>query len=130
MIEAIRNRSPLIDETEAKPGNRIHVDDLVAACCAAVDPAVPAGLFNLGDGDERSSTWFALEVARQSGLQAPPVVSRAEAEATFSPMRLSFLRESRRVDTQRMREVLGVSPRYADAADGVRASLEEMGLLP
>ena len=129
MIEGIRNRSPLIDEAEASPGNRIHVDDLVAACLAALDPGVPAGIYNVGDGDEQSSTWFALEVARQLGLEAPPIVSRKEAEATFSPMRLSFVRESRRVDTRKMREVLGVTPRYADAADGIRASLEEMGLL-
>ncbi len=40
-------------------------------------------------------------------------------------MRLSFVRESRRVDTSRMRDVLGYSPRYADPADGIRASLAE-----
>ena len=44
---------------------------------------------------------------------------------TFSPMRLSFLRESRIVDTTKMREVLGVTPKYADAADGIAASLAE-----
>ena len=43
-------------------------------------------------------------------------------------MRLSFLGESRVVDTTRMQKTLGVAPRYADAADGIRASLVEMGL--
>ena len=129
MIDRVRERSPLIHDSEANPGNRIHVDDLVAACLAALNPEVPAGVYNLGDGDHRSSTWFADRVADLLGLDAPPRVSRAEAEATFSPRRLSFLGESRRIDTSRMRDVLGVTPGYADAEAGIRASLVEMGLL-
>ena len=38
-------------------------------------------------------------------------------------MRLSFLSESRRIDTTRMRDVLGVVPEFADPADGIAASL-------
>ncbi len=127
MIERVRDQEPVINESQADPGNRIHVDDLVTACLAASDPAAPPGNYNLGDGDTRSSTWFAFEVARQLGWPTPPTISREEAEATWSPMRLSFLRESRIVDTTRMREVLGVKLRYPDAADGIRASLVEMG---
>ena len=129
MIEQIRDKKPMIAEAQANPGNRIHVDDLVAACCAALDPDSTAGTYNLGDGDTRSSTWFAGEVARQLGWTPPPTISRQEAEARFSARRLSFLRESRRVDTSRMQTVLGVTPVYADAADGIRASLVAMDLL-
>lgn len=116
---------PVLREADANPGNRIHVDDLAACCVAALKRPEAAGIFNVGDGDHRSSTWFTREVARQAGLPAPPEISRTEAASHFSPMRLSFLAESRRVDTRRMREVLGVVPRYADPADGIRASLEE-----
>jgi len=130
MIDRVRSREPLIDDAEANPGNRIHVDDLVSACLAGLDPATPPGIYNLGDGDLRSSTWFSFTVADLLGLPRPPVVSRSEAEASFTARRLSFLNESRRVDTTRMRNVLGVTPNYADAADGIRSSLEEMGLLP
>jgi nucleoside-diphosphate-sugar epimerase len=38
---------------------------------------------------------------------------------------LSFLVESRRVDNRRMREELGVEPRYAGLDAGIAASLEE-----
>ena len=129
MIDRVRSREPLIDDPEANPGNRIHVDDLVSACLAGLDPAAPPGIYNLGDGDLRSSTWFSFTVADLLGLPRPPVVSRSEAEASFTARRLSFLNESRRIDTTRMRNVLGVTPNYADAALGIRASLEEMGLL-
>ena len=62
-------------------------------------------------------------LALLGGLEAPPEVSRAEAETTFSASRLSFLRESRTLDTTRMREVLGFTPRYGDPEEGIRASL-------
>jgi nucleoside-diphosphate-sugar epimerase len=123
--DRIRAGMPVIEEKEANPGNRIHVDDLATCCIAALSPDVPDGICNVGDGDHRSGTWFMNEVARQAGLPPPPTISLAEAQETFSPMRLSFLRESRIVDTTRMREVLGVLPKYADAADGIAASLRE-----
>lgn len=129
MIDRIRAHSPLIQESQANPGNRIHVDDLVAACLAALNPEVPPGVYNLGDGDHRSATWFADRVAACLGLDAPPRISRAEAAASFSARRLSFLSESRRIDASRMREVLGVTLRYADPEAGIRASLVDMGLL-
>lgn len=123
--ERLREGMPILREEDANPGNRIHVDDLATCCIAALSPDVPDGIYNVGDGDHRSGTWFSGEVARQASLPPPPTISRAEAEKTFSPMRLSFLRESRVVDTRKMREVLGVIPQYADAADGIAASLAE-----
>ena len=125
----IRAREPLLDEADANPGNRIHADDLASCCIAALTNTAATGVFNVGDGDERTSTWFAGEVARQAGLEAPPTISRSEAEATFSQRRLSFLRESRRVATDRMRDTLGITPKYANTEDGIRASLYEEGLL-
>jgi nucleoside-diphosphate-sugar epimerase len=126
-IEQLRKATPIIEEKEANPGNRIHVDDLATCCIAALSPDVPDGIYNVGDGDHRSGSWFTSEVARQAGLPPPPTISFAEAQTTFSPMRLSFLRESRIVDTTKMREVLGVTPKYPNAADGIAASLESDG---
>jgi len=128
-IERIRAGEPCIRENEANPGNRIHADDLAAAAIAALTRNIPAGIYNVGDGDSRSSTWFALTVARLAGLEPPPLVSREEAMRTFEPSRLSFLAESRLLDTQKMRTVLGFEPAYPDAERGIRASLAEDGLL-
>jgi len=123
--QAIRDGQPVIADDQAGPGNRIHVDDLVACCEAALCDRVPAGIYNVGDGDHRSTTWFRRELARQLGLPAPKPVSMDDAARMLSPMALSFLSEHRRVDTSRMRQVLGIVPRYQDAADGIAASLEE-----
>ena len=127
-VERIREGLPVLAENDTGPGNRIHVDDLVACCAAALAQHAPAGIYNVGDGDDRSSTWFTNELARQSHLPAPPTISMKDAEREFSPMRMSFLRESRRVSTQKMRDSLGVTLRYSNAVDGIAASLSESPL--
>ena len=122
-IERIRKGTAIMQESDANPGNRIHVDDLATCCIAALSNEAPVGIYNVGDGDFRSPTWFSNEVARQCNLEAPPTISWADAQNEFSEMRLSFLRESRRIDTRKMRDVLGVIPRYSNPEDGIRASL-------
>ncbi|HZW59697.1 MAG TPA: NAD-dependent epimerase/dehydratase family protein [Woeseiaceae bacterium] len=122
-VERLQRGEAQLAKADAGPGNRLHVDDLVRCALAAVAAHTPAGIYNVGDGDHRSATWFAGAVAELAGLPAPAEVSRREAERSFSPRRLSFLNESRRVDTRRMREVLRVTPVFADPLDGIRASL-------
>ena len=123
--ERLHNKEPVLSETDANPGNRIHVDDLASCCCVALD--APAGIYNVGDGDHRSATWFASEVARQLGFPEPRQVSREELAQTISPLRMSFLSESRQVDTRKMRDVLGFVPTYTNAEDGIRASRQTGG---
>ena len=123
-LDRIREGVPVLAEADANPGNRIHVDDLASCCIAALSKDVPGGVYNVGDGDHRSSTWFSSEVARQAGLPPPPKISRDQAAKEFSPMRMAFLASSRVVDTTRMREVLGVTPMYEDPVEGIRASLD------
>jgi len=122
-LDRLELGDPVVAEAEAGPGNRIHVDDLAACCVRALDPGTPPGIYNVGDGDYRSATSFAKAVARLAGLEAPPEISRAEAEKVFSATRLSFLRESRVLDTRKMRDVLGFTPRYTNPESGIRASL-------
>lgn len=122
-VDRVQQGVAVIAAEDCGPGNRIHVDDLLACCTAALSSAVAGGIYNVGDGDHRSSTWFSNEVARQCGLPAPPAISMAAAIREFSPQRMSFLRESRRVSTQKMRAGLGVTPKYANAEDGIHASI-------
>ena len=124
-VERLREGATVIAENDTGPGNRIHVDDLVTCCNAALSQNAPAGVYNVGDGDHRSSTWFSRELARQCELPEPRPISMAKAEIEFSPMRMSFIRQSRTVGTQKMRDVLGVTPEYTDAADGIAESLLE-----
>lgn len=124
-LDRLQRGEPVLRAEDSGPGNRIHVDDLVSACLAALDgPA--RGVFNLTDGHPESLAAFTRRLAALTGLPAPREVSWAEAEGVISPGLLAFLRESRRVETRRSRE-LGRSPAL-DPDQGLRASLREMGI--
>ena len=124
-LERLRHHEPVVREREAGINNRIHVDDLVEACACAITNSEARGVYNVTDGRPLSSTTFINMVAKVAGLPAPPQVSMEEAQLTFSPERLSFLNESRRVSNERMLKHLGVVLKYGDVEAGIRASLQE-----
>lgn len=123
-LDRLRKSEPVVRAEDAGITNRIHVDDLVRACEAAIENKEARGVYNVTDGNSISSTEFIDLVAQLTGLPRPPRVSMEEAQLTFSPERLSFLNESRRVSNDRMLKHLGVKLRYADVEAGIRASLD------
>lgn len=125
-LATVNERKPMLSVADAGPGNRIHVDDLAAAIEAAAAAPVDSQIINVGDGDPMTNTEFVAEVARQMGVEAPPQLDRDAMREIASEQAWSFMRESRRVDVSRMRDVLGVTPRYTSPADGIAASLSAM----
>jgi nucleoside-diphosphate-sugar epimerase len=124
-LDRLQRGEPALRPEDAGPGNRIHVDDLVTACVAALERPV-SGAFNVTDGNPATTTEFLQRTAAVAGLPAPPLVALAEAHGRISAGMLAFLQESRTVDNRRMREELGVEPRYAHLDAGIAASLAEM----
>jgi nucleoside-diphosphate-sugar epimerase len=124
-LDRLQRGEPALRPEDAGPGNRIHVDDLVTACVAALERPV-SGAFNVTDGNPATTTEFLQRTAAVAGLPAPPLVALAEAHGRISAGMLAFLQESRTVDNRRMREELGVEPRYANLDAGIAASLAEM----
>ncbi len=129
-LERLQRREPALREDEAGPGNRIHVDDLVAAIVAAVDHPSAQGVFNVTDGDHASTTAFLQLTAAAAGIEPPALISKAEAREKIPPGMLSFLLESRRVDSRRLQEVFGLQLQYPTLQSGVLASLAEMRQSP
>lgn len=125
-LERLQRREPALREQDAGPGNRIHVDDLVAAIVAAIDHPRVQGIYNVTDGDQSSTTAFLQLTASAAGLPPPVLVSRAEARERIPAGMLSFLLESRRVDNRRMRDELGLLLQYPTLQSGIVASLAEM----
>jgi nucleoside-diphosphate-sugar epimerase len=123
-LERLQRGEPALAESEAGPGNRIHVEDLADICVAALlkSPARNR-IYNVGDGDHTTSTSFLNLVAKFTGLPVPPQLPLTQLQALKSSVALSFLGESRRVDTSRLRQELGFRPRYPTAEAGIRASL-------
>ena len=125
-LERLQRGEPALEPAASGPGNRIHVDDLVAAILLCCDHAAATGIYNVTDGDHSSSTQYLQLTAAAAGLAPPPLVSKAEARERIPAGMLSFLLESRRVDNRRLRQELGLQLRYPTLAAGVRASLDEM----
>ncbi len=122
-LDRLQRSEPVVRAEDAGISNRIHIDDLVAACEAAIDNSEARGVYNVTDGNSISSTAFIDRVAKLAGLPSPPRVSMEEAQLTFAPERLSFLNESRRVGNDRMLKHLRVALKYGDVEAGIRASL-------
>jgi nucleoside-diphosphate-sugar epimerase len=126
-VERIRQGMPVLRVEDAGPGNRIHVDDLAAVCLAAADYQGPERIFNVGDGNEASTTAYFRTVARLAGLLTPPELPLRELLQRVTPAMRGYLVERRLVETRRMREELGFVPRFAELEAGVAASLAEEG---
>jgi len=125
-LERLRRAEPLPQAALARPGNRIHVDDLVQALgLALLHPAAANVMFNVGDGDDTGTAAYLQQLAQLTGLPAPTVLPDEVARARLSAEAWSFLMEARRVETRRLNEQLGFAPRYANCAAGLRASLVE-----
>ncbi len=125
-LERLERGEPALRQGDAGPGNRIHVDDLVAAIVAAIDQPAARGAYNVTDGDHSSTTEYLQATAAAAGLPSPKLVTKAEAARQVTPGMLAFLLESRRVDNRRMLEELGVRLHYPRLQQGVLASLAEM----
>jgi nucleoside-diphosphate-sugar epimerase len=111
-LERLRQGLPMIPEHEAPWTNRIHIDDLVQVCLAAMQRAPDGALYNVSDGHPGNMTDYFNRVADLAGLPRPPLVPLAEAEGRLSAGLLSYLGESRRLRNDRMLRELGIELRY------------------
>ncbi|MBI5040269.1 MAG: SDR family oxidoreductase [Gammaproteobacteria bacterium] len=92
-LERLRKGLPLLIEADSPYTNRIHVDDLISVCRAAMQRGQPGAAYNVSD----------------PGMRA-------------------FMEESKRLDTRRMRDELGVVLRYPTLELGLKACLAESGV--
>ena len=124
-LARLQRREPVLVEAECGFTNRIHADDLAAILVAAAERGQPDRLYNVSDGRPGTMTEYFKAVADHLGVPRPPEIPMAQAQQQLSPAMLSYLTESRRLDTRRMREELGVTLRYPDLESGLRHAVGE-----
>ena len=107
----------------AKPGhvsNRIHVADIAqaidAACARRAD-----GVFNVVDDEPASPSDQIGFAAQLVGIEPPPEIPYAEAHKVLSPLALSFYQGCIRARNDKLKAVLGVTLRYPNYREGLRA---------
>lgn len=120
-VSAVRAGEPILTDAEAGWRNRIHIDDLAEASWRASKADWPEGVVNASDGHPTALGEFYDALAGMLGCPPVPRIGWHEAEQRFSAMRLSFLRESRRLDNGRLVTALGHDLQYADFRDGLAA---------
>jgi nucleoside-diphosphate-sugar epimerase len=113
-----------------KPGHqfgRIHRDDIARAVLVAMEQARGPGMrvLNLNDDEPAETAHVLEEAARLLGVLPPPAVPFAEAVRSMSPMARSFWAENRKVSNQATKKALGISWRYPNYREGLRAILAE-----
>jgi len=123
-LARLRRGEPMVPEAEAPYTNRIHVDDLVQVCMAAMQRGGDGEIYNVSDGTPGNMTDYFNRVADWAGLPRPPLVPLAESADALSAGMRSYLQESRRLDSSKMRRELGVVLRYPDLASGLEGCAE------
>jgi len=119
--ERLQRGTPVLAAEDDVYTNHIHADDLARACVAALHRARPQRVVHVCDDSElRMGDYFDL-AAGLCGLPRPPRIGRAEAAARLSPMQLSFMSESRRLDNHRLKRELKLRLRYPTVAEGLIA---------
>jgi nucleoside-diphosphate-sugar epimerase len=117
--ERLQRGTPLLRAEDDVYTNHIHADDLARACVAALQHALPQRVLHVCDDTElRMGEYFDL-AADLCGLPRAPRISRAEAAGQLSPMQLSFMSESRRLDNRRLKRELKLRLRYPTVAEGL-----------
>ena len=120
--ERLARATPVLAREDDVHTNHIHADDLARICIAALHRGPTQRALHASDDTElRMGDYFDL-AADLCGLPRPPRVTRAQAPMHLSPLQLSFMSESRRLDNRRLKAELRFALRYPTVADGLACS--------
>lgn len=120
-LDRLRKGLPLISEAEAPFTNRIHANDLVQVCIAAMEQGVDGETYNVSDGHSGTMTDYFNRIADRAGLPRPPQIPMSEGAGKLSAGMMSYMAESRRLSNRKMLDELGVELMYPDLDVGLEA---------
>lgn len=118
-LERLKRQLPLVREEEAPFSNRIHVDDLVSVCMAAMAHGRAGEIYNVSDGQPSTMTDYFDRIADLASLPRAPKISLDQAAAQLSQGMLSYMQESRRLRNNKMLDELGVRLQFPDLMSGL-----------
>jgi nucleoside-diphosphate-sugar epimerase len=115
--DRLLRRAPVLVPSADVHTNHIHADDLARIFHWAVWGASPQRCYNVNDDNGLPMGQALMQLADHLGLERPPQLTWAQAEASLSPMVLSFWRESRQVDASRLKREWPWRLRYPRLVD-------------
>ena len=118
-LERLKSITVICPE-EAPYSNRIHAQDLARACLTAMETSIHGEIFNVADGHPTSMSDYFYQLADMANLPRPPCVSLSQANEKLSPGMLSFIKESRRLSTDKIKSRLNFSPEFPTLESGLK----------
>ena len=116
-VERLRQQVPALVPADDVITNHIHADDLARIARTALLRGPRQRVINAVDDSQMTLGDYLDQVADRLGLPRPPRHSRAELARTLSEVRMSFMRESRRLDTRRLKRELRVRLQWPTVAE-------------
>ncbi len=116
-VERLRQQVPALVPADDVITNHIHADDLARIARTALLRGPRQRVINAVDDSQMTLGEYMDQVADRLGLPRPPRHSRAELTRTLSEVRMSFMRESRRLDTRRLKRELRVRLQWPTVAE-------------
>ena len=115
-VERLRQQVPALIPADDVITNHIHADDLARIARTALLRGPRQRVINAVDDSQMTLGDYLDQVADRLGLPRPPRHSRAELTRTLSEVRMSFMRESRRLDSRRLKRELRVRLQWPTVA--------------
>lgn len=120
-LKRLREGTPALLDADDVYTNHIHADDLANIVLHALWRMRAGGrVYHASDDSEMKMAAYFDAVADAFGLPRAPRLPREELKQRVTPMLLSFMSESRRLDNRRMKRELGVRLRHARVADALQ----------
>jgi nucleoside-diphosphate-sugar epimerase len=113
-LKRLREGTPALRPEDDVFTNHVQADDLARIVALALFRALPGRVVHATDDTRLKMGDYFDAVADAYGLPRPPRLERAALREAVSPMLLSFMSESRRLDNTRLRRELGVRLLYPD----------------
>lgn len=126
-LERLRRGDPVLQPDEDVFTNHVHAEDLARMACLALFRGRAGRVYNAVDQSEMKMGEYFELAATMFEVAPPPRLPRAELAQKLSPMALSFMSESRRIDGSRVLRELRMRLIHPTVADGFAAALAEQG---
>jgi len=104
--------------------SRIHVEDIAQVLRASMAKLHPGGIYNLCDDEPAAPADLTVFACDLLGVDPPEEQDYDEISKTMSKMALSFWQDRRQIDNSRIKDELGVTLKYPNYREGLRAIFE------
>ncbi|WP_020655146.1 NAD-dependent epimerase/dehydratase family protein [Massilia niastensis] len=115
-LKRLEQGTPALRPEDDVYTSHVHADDLARIALLALLRGRPGRVYHAVDDTRMKMGDYFDAVADAFGLARPPRLPREQLQAAVSPMLLSFMSESRRLDNTRLKRELRMRLRHPDVA--------------